>query len=99
MHPIAAKAFLIGWLLAGLAMPASAQFAACRPPLKSFGGTCVASCPAGYRDRSRTCVQAGNLSPQEFCDPPLKEAAGACVSSCPGGYEDRGRYCNLRSDN
>lgn len=40
-----------------LAGPAQAQWAAsCPPPLKDAAGACVASCPAGYEDRGRTCT-------------------------------------------
>lgn len=98
MGPSASKALLAVLIFGGLATPVSGQPSACRPPLKSAGGTCVAACPAGFQDRGRFCEQA-SFSPDSFCAAPLKFAAGACVAACPGGYEDRGRFCNLRSDN
>ncbi|TGE00547.1 hypothetical protein [Methylobacterium nonmethylotrophicum] len=53
---VTAAALVLAALLRPPATQAQEEEAYCRPPLKFAAGACVASCPAGYEDRGRTCV-------------------------------------------
>src|SRR5918993_3012720 len=98
MHPGTLRFVSVGTFLSGLcalvtaasAQPTAATPRGCQPPLKWRGGTCVESCPAGYRDMGRRCEPMRAVSAGEYCVPPPKTASGAWVGSRPRGLGDTG---------
>src|ERR671913_1103374 len=98
MQPGVLRFVLIGTFVSGLwalvtaasAQPTAATPRGCQPPLKWRGGTCVESCPAGYRDMGRRCEPMRAVSAGGDCVPPLKTASGAGVVSRPRGLGDTG---------